>query len=667
MKHPASPRVVTLVGPQGVGKTTLFESLLRSTGAEEVRASGAAGADTGRSMTLELSVAHTGFLGEQWTFIDTPGASEFTQEARHALMVSDAAVVVCDAAPERAAALAPLFSFLDAHRIPHLLFLNVLDEGSASVREVLEALQAVSSRPLVLREIPLRQGGHLVGVVDLVSERAWGESQEGKPALISLPDGDRPREETARRELIERLADLDDKLLEQLLEDVVPPPEALYGQLERALREDRLVPVFLGSAERGLGLERLLKGLRHEVPTVEETRERLGLPGDGPTLVQSFKTQHLPHVGKLSMVRVWRGEVQDGGTLANGRVGGVQRVHGTKQTAAGTARAGEVVSVGRVETMRTGDLADPTRVHTARDWPLAPPPVHQVAIVAEKRTDDVKLTSALARLVEEDPSLSVDQEADSQMLLLGGQGELHLREALEHLRARMRVPVVTRPLPIPYRETLRRKGSHHARFKRQSGGHGQFGDVVVDVEPLPRGEGFRFTSAVVGGAVPKQYIPAVEEGVKDGLRRGPLGFPVVDVAVTLTGGTYHSVDSSDQAFRTTGRLAMVEILPKLEPVLLEPILQVGIHVPHEAIPRAQRLVTGHRGQILGFDTHPEIPGWEVLTAYVPQAEMQGFIVELRSATSGLGGFVARHDHYAELVGKQAERVVVQHHQEAAER
>jgi elongation factor G len=618
-------------------------------------------------MTLELSVAHTRFLGEEWTFIDAPGATEFTQEARHALMVSDAAVVVCDASPERAAALAPLFTFLDARRIPHLLFLNVLEEEGAPVREVLEALQAVSSRPLVLREIPLREGGHLVGVVDLVSERAWGLGQEGKPALLSLPDSDKPREETARRELIERLADLDDALLAQLLEDVIPPPQALYEQLERALREDRLVPVFLGSAEQGLGLERLLKGLRHEAPTVDETRARLGIPGEIPLLAQAFKTQHQPHVGKLSMVRIWRGGLSEGDTLAGSRVGGVQRVHGAKQTPAGTAREGEVVTVSRVDALRTGDLADAEGLLTPKDWPLAPPPVHQLAIVAEKRTDDVKLTSALSRLVEEDPSLSVDQEADTQMLLLGGQGELHLRLALEHLRTRMRVPVSTRPLPIPYRETIRKTGSHHARFKRQSGGHGQFGDVVVDVKPLPHGQGFRFTSAVVGGAVPKQYIPAVEEGVKDGLKRGPLGFPVVDVEVTLTGGTYHSVDSSDQAFRTTGRLALVEILPKLEPVLLEPILQVDIHVPNEAIPRAQRLVTSHRGQILGFDTHPEVPGWEVLTAYIPQAEMQGFIVELRSASSGLGSFVTRHDHYSELVGKQAERVVSHQHQPAAER
>jgi elongation factor G len=648
MKHPVSPRVVAVVGPQGVGKTTLLDALVRSTGGS--RAGGE------RGMTLELSTVGTDFLGEHWTFIDCPGAQEFTQEARHALMVCDAALVVCDASPERAAALAPLFSFLDARRIPHLLFLNLAEEGNVSMRELLESLQAVSSRPLVLREVPLRQDGRVVGVVDLVSERAWGTG-EGPSALISIPEAERPGEELARRELLERLADLDDALLAQLLEDVVPPAETLYSQLERALREDWLVPVFMGSAEREVGLGRLLKGLRHEVPTVAETRARLGLESSGPVLVQSFKTQHLPHVGKQSLVRVWHGQVAEGSLLAGGRVGGVQRGHGARSSPGGTVHEGEVAVLGRLEAVRTGDLADVTSVRHATDWPLAPPPVDQVGIVAEKRTDDVKLMSALARLVEEDPALSVDQEPDSQMLLLGGQGELHLRTALEHLRTRMRVPVVTRTPPVPYRETIRRAGSHHARYKRQSGGHGQFGDVVVDVNPLPRGQGFRFESAVVGGVVPRQYIPAVEEGVKEGLRRGTLGFPVVDVAVTLTGGTYHSVDSSDQAFRTAGRLAMAEILPKLEPVLLEPILHMEIQVPQEAMPRAQRLVTGRRGQILGFDSHPGIPGWEVLTAYVPQAELQGFIVELRSATSGLGSFLTRHDHYAELVGKQAERVV----------
>ncbi|WP_224241069.1 elongation factor G [Hyalangium gracile] len=665
MKHPASPRVVALVGPQGAGKTTLLESLLRVTGAGPLRPPGGDGAASGRAMTLEMAAATTEFMGERWTFIDCPGAPEFLQEARHALMICDAALVVCDMGPERAAALSPLFQFLDARQIPHLLFLNALHESGPSLRALLDSLQVVSARPLVLREIPLREGDRMVGIVDLVSERAWGTTAEQEAALIPLPETDRPLEEAARRQMLERLADQDDALLEQLIEEVVPPPGVLYEQMARALREDRLVPVFIGSAERGLGLLRLLKGLRHEVPGVEETRTRLGLSASGGSLVQPFKIWHLPHVGKQSLARVWRGTVVDGGTLCGGRVSGVLQPHGAKHTPVGTAHEGEVAIIGRLDAAHCGDRVEMDGARRTTGWPVAPPPMHQVAITAEKRTDDVKLPGALARLVEEDTSLSVDQEPDTQRLLLGGQGELHLREALERLNTRLRVPVVVHPVPIPYRETVRRRGTHHARYKRQSGGHGQFGDVVVEVRPLPRGQGFSFDSAVVGGAVPRQYIPAVEEGVLEGLRRGPLGFPVVDVAVTLTGGTYHSVDSSDQAFRTAARLALAEVLPKLEPVLLEPILRVELHVPRDAMPRAQRLVTGRRGQLLGFDADLELPGWEILTAYMPQAELKGFIVELRSASAGLGSYVAHHDHYAELMGRQAERVVS--HQPMAER
>ncbi|HVG57347.1 MAG TPA: elongation factor G [Hyalangium sp.] len=665
MKHPASPRVVALVGPQGAGKTTLLESLLRVTKAGPLRAPGGNGTASGRTMTVELAAATTAFLGERWTFIDCPGAPEFCQEARHALMICDAALVVCDTGADRAAALSPLFQFLDTRHIPHLLFLNALDESGASVRGLLDSLQAVSTRPLVLREIPLREGERMVGVVDLVSERAWGMTGDREAALIPLPDTDRPLEEAARRQMLERLADQDDALLEQLIEDVVPPPGVLYEQLARALREDRLVPVFIGSAERGLGLLRLLKGLRHEVPGVEETRTRLGISASGGTLVQPFKTWHMPHIGKQSLVRMWRGTVADGGTLGGGRVSGVLQPHGARREPVAAANEGEVAILGRLDAARTGDRVEIDAVRRMAGWPVPPPPVYQVAITAEKRTDDVKLPGALARLVEEDPSLSVDQDPDTQLLLLGSQGELHLREALERLRTHLRVPVVMRPIPIPYRETVRRSGTHHARYKRQSGGHGQFGDVVVDVRPLPRGQGFSFKSSVVGGAVPRQYIPAVEEGVLEGLRRGPLGFPVVDVTVTLTGGTYHSVDSSDQAFRTAARIAMAEVLPKLESVLLEPILQLEIHVPREATSRAQRLVTGRRGQLLGIDADLDLPGWEIVTAYLPQAEVKGLIVELRSASAGLGTFVARHDHYSELMGRQAERVV--HHQPEAER
>jgi elongation factor G len=262
-------------------------------------------------------------------------------------------------------------------------------------------------------------------------------------------------EEAARRQMLERLADQDDSLLEQLIADVVPPPGVLYEQLARALREDRLVPVFIGSAEQGLGLLRLLKGLRHEVPGVEETRTRLGISASGGPLVQPFKTWHLPHVGKQSLARIWRGTVADGSTLGGGRVSGVLQPHGARQTPVTTAHQGEVAVLGRLDAARTGDCVEMDTVHRLTGWPEPPPPVHQMAITAEKRTDDVKLPGALARLVEEDPSLSVDQDLDTQQLLLGGQGELHLREALERLGTHLRVPVVVQSVPIPYRETVR--------------------------------------------------------------------------------------------------------------------------------------------------------------------------------------------------------------------
>ncbi len=381
MKHPASPRVVALVGPQGRERRPCWSPCCASR--EEVpskpREQGPA---SGRTMTVELAAATTGFMGERWIFIDCPGAPEFSQEAKHALMVCDAALVVCDTGPERAAALSPLFHFLDTRHIPHLLFLNAQNESGASLRALLESLQVVSARPLVLREIPLREGDRMVGVVDLVSERAWGTTAEQEAALIPLPETDRPLEEAARRQMLERLADQDDALLEQLIEDMEPSPGVLYEQMAQALCEDRLVPVFIGSAERGLGLLRLLKGLRHEVPGVEETRTRLGISASGSSMVQPFKLWHLPHVGKQVLARIWRGTVVDGGTLGGGRVSGVLQPHGAQQTSVGTAHEGDVAILGRVDAAHIGDRVEVDGVRRVTDWPAAPPPVHQVSITA---------------------------------------------------------------------------------------------------------------------------------------------------------------------------------------------------------------------------------------------------------------------------------------------
>jgi elongation factor G len=303
------------------------------------------------------------------------------------------------------------------------------------------------------------------------------------------------------------------------------------------------------------------------------------------------------------------------------------------------------------ETLTTGRNAELTL-----DVPASPQPVLSLAVVVKDRKDEVKLTSAVQKLVEEDPSLSLVQDAELHEIRLAGQGEMHLRVALAKLTNRFGVAVASAKPRVGYRETIRKPTTQRGRHKKQSGGHGQFGDVVVDIAPLPRGSGFVFTETITGGVVPRNYIPAVEAGVRDALAHGPLGFPVVDVAVTLKDGSYHSVDSSDQAFRLAGRLAMNEGLPHCQPVLLEPILKVEIATPSEATAKINAIISGRRGQILGFDSRPGWPGWDQVEAYIPESEIQDLIVEIRSATAGVGSFSARFDHMAELTGRLAEQV-----------
>ena len=332
---------------------------------------------------------------------------------------------------------------------------------------------------------------------------------------------------------------------------------------------------------------------------------------------------------------------------------------GAQQTKVAKATVGEVVALGRMEKVSTGDVLTPSgkRPEGIVPWPDALEPIYALAVSAEKRADEVRLTGALAKLVEEDPSLSFEQNPDTNEMLLWGQGEIHLQVALARLRHRYNLEVQSRLPQVPYKETIRKSTSQHGRYKKQTGGHGQFGDVHLDIKPLPRGTGFEFSQAVVGGAVPRQYIPSVERGVKEYLNRGPLGFPIVDIAVTLTDGQHHSVDSSDIAFKMAGRIAMVEGMPKCNPVLLEPILHVTISAPNQFTSNVQRLLSGRRGQILGFQAKKDWKGWDEISAYLPQSEIHDLIVELRSLTLGVGTFSWKFDHLQELTGRLVERVI----------
>lgn len=666
----AGPKAVALIGPFGSGKTTLMEAILARTGAihrQGVVGDGTAVGDAGaeartHAMSVELNVAETSFMGERITLLDCPGSVEFAHEAEAVLAAVDCAVVVAEADEKKVGALQLILKQLETLGIPRILFLNKIDKSEKGVRETLAMLQPASGVPLLLRHIPIRRNDVVTGFVDLALERAFIYREYAPSELIDMTDEVRVNEARERYALLEKLADYDDSLMEELLEDVEPSREHVLTELVADMRAGLVCPVLIGSALHGHGVGRLLKAIRHEVPDIETTVRRLGLEDGAETVLQVLKTVHTSHAGKLSIARVLRGTIQDGAELmgpegSDGRVSGLLRVMGQQVAKREPAGAGEVVGLGKLDGATTGMTLATGRQPPAQLAPLVPPePVIALAVSPAERKDETKLSAALLKLAEESPSLIVSQDEEAGEIRLAGQGEMHLRVALERLASRYGLKVETRPPSIAYRETIRGQTSIRGRHKKQSGGHGQFGDCVLEIRPQRRGNGFLFEDAITGGVVPRNYIPAIEAGVQDALKRGPLGFPVVDVAVKLTDGSYHSVDSSDQAFRTAAQIGMREGLEACSPVLLEPVLHVSVTVPSEASSRVNMMVTQRRGQLLGFDAKPDWPGWDVVEAEIPEAEMRGFIVELRSATAGVGTYSSRFDHLAELTGRLADQV-----------
>lgn len=645
--HKLGRHNIAIVGPYGSGKTTLLESLLAELGAINRLGQVDAGSTVGdgspearsRRMTVEVNVATTDSL----TFLDCPGSIEFQQETLNVLLGVDAAIVVCEADPDRALTLAPIFHFLDAWEIPHFVFINKLERATeARWQETLESLRSCCSRPLIAQQYPLFQGDRAVGLVDLISEEAH---PFGDAANLPLSTA----EAAARNTLLETLADYDDHLLEELIEEIEPPVQEILDDLRQDISADLIVPVLTGSTQLNWGIAALLEALQQETPSPAETAEHRQIEAIDRPLAQVLKTFFHPQAGKLSLVRLWRGNLQDGDPLDGDRPSGIYRLMGDQMRPVQFAHAGEIIALGRLESALTGDSLG----LSGSDRPLprvAPlPPIYALAITPERRSDEVKLGNCLRRLQEEDPSLQWEQHGDTHEVILWGQGEIHLQVALDRLRRKYNLPMTTHLPQVPFRETIRSAVSGvHGRYKHQTGGHGQFGDVYLDIQPLPRGEGFQFKETVVGGVVPRQYIPGVESGVREFLERGPLGFPLVDVAVTLTHGSYHSVDSSEQAFRQAARLAMQAGIPAAEPQLLEPILQVELFVPTIFTASALRLLSGHRGQILGYEGCDNRDSWDQVSAYLPQAEMQALGVELRSITQGVGFFHWRHSHLAEV-------------------
>ena len=661
-------RNVAIVGPYSSGKTSLLESILFVSGAITRKGSikeGNTVADSSpeardRSMSVEVSVASTNYQDIDFTFLDCPGSVELLGETYNALVGAGAAIVVCEPVISKVLTLAPLLKFLDDWEIPHLVFINKIDRNSHGYMEILQALKEVSSRPLVPQQYPIRQKGTCIGYIDLITEQAYHYHSGSAADPVPLPEHLAEEEAAARMEMLETLADFDDHLLEELIEEIEPPQEEIIRDLKQDLSADLIVPVFFGMAELEYGVRPLLDALVKEAPSPNITAQRRGLKAqaEGDTIVQALKTYFTPQGGRLSLVRVWQGEVTDGMVLNGDRAGGIYRLMGQQQQSIRKATVGEIVAIGRLEGAKTGATLTNSS-EPIQQLPQAEtiPPVYALAIAPKNRKDEVKLTQAMTKLLEEDPTLHWEQHGDTKEVILWGQGEIHLQVALDRLRRKYNLPMSTHLPQVPYKETIRRSTNSHGRYKHQSGGHGAFGDVYLDIKPLSRGEGFHFHQTIVGGVVPKQYIPGVETGVREYLKKGPLGFPVVDVDVTLTDGSHHSVDSSEQAFKQAARIAMNQGMNECNPVLLEPVVSIKVSVPAEFTSKALQLITGRRGQILGYESIAGWKGWDTVSGYLPQAEMHNFIIELRSLTLGVGFFDWEYDHLQEVPDRLANGIL----------
>jgi elongation factor G len=660
-------RVIALVGPAGAGKTSLAEAMLFAAGTTDRLGSTANGSSIGdsspearqRGGSTELNLYNFKYLDDEFALIDCPGSIGFAADGARAAATADLAIVVVDPDPARAPLAAPALRMLDELAIPHLIFVNRIDQSHGRIRDLLSALQPTSVSPLIARQIPIRDGEKVTGFVDLALERAYHYVPGKESQRVEIPEDLQQREVEARTQMLEHLADHDDELLEQLLMDQAPAQERVIADLARETGESLGVPVFFGSATSSWGVRRLLKALRHETPGADAAAKRLSVADPS---MYVFKILH-GSIGRLALARVLGGKIAEGSDLKteNGdhcRAGSMFKVQGEKTQKISEARAGDVVAVAKVDSVKAGQWLGSGKL---------PPPVEiefparncALAIEPADRKDDVKLSGALQRLTEEDAGLIVEHDEANHEIRLKGINDEHLNTVISRLKRRYGVEVKSHAPQVGYRESIRKPVRQHGRHKKQSGGHGQFGDVIIEIRPLGRGEGFKFDEKIHGGSVPKQWIPAVEEGVREALAKGPLGFQVVDVAVTLVDGSYHSVDSSELAFRLAGRLAMQEALTAASPHLLEPMHKLTVVCPSSATSRITSAIAGRRGQMLGMAPRDGWTGWDRIEALLPEAELSGLEAELRSQSQGLATYEAQFDHLAELNGPLADKVIQQ--------
>ena len=658
-------RNIAVVGPHHAGKTTLVEALLAHCGAIPRRGSVRDGTTTtdcepeaiDHLQSVCVGFAHTTCGSVNLSLVDTPGFVDFFEETKTVLTAVDAAVIVIDAEPGRVAQTAGIVEFLEMRKMPHLFFINKLDKPGANFEGTLAALREAYGPHVVAAHVPVGLGNQFGGYVDLATRKAYLNG-DARTAEIDIPGALRGTVEAQRTILLEALADFDDTLMEELLEGKDPSQDEIERELCEDCSHDQIIPVLVGSAQENVGVSALVDAVARLFPSpaTEPRKDVDGRPvvprPEGPVVAQVCKTIVHPQQGKLSVVRVFTGTVTASSPLVDAsrggaavRLSGIARLFGKKQEPVQAAGPGAIVALARLDGVCTGDtLSSPNAGVLMPTVPLAEP-LFAVAIAPAQRLDEAKLSQALGRLIDEDPALRIGRAEFTNELQLLGSGETHVSTATERLARKFNVDVKTHPPSIAYRETIQSGTEVHSRYKHQTGGHGQFADVKLRVEPRERGNGVTFSEKIVGGVVPKQFFPAVEKGVREALASGgPHGFPVTDLHVTLFDGAFHDVDSSEAAFKTAAGMGVRDALQKLGTVVLEPLMRVETTVPSVSLSSAVSQLTAKRGHILGFEPAHKA-GWDRIVALVPQAELSRYATELRTATAGLGTYSARHERF----------------------
>ncbi|MBI3325297.1 MAG: elongation factor G [Nitrospinae bacterium] len=686
-------RNVGLLSHSGGGKTSLAEAILFDTG--EISRLGTVNDgttaldydpdETKRHISINTSLGFCEWKRHRLTWIDTPGAANFIADTYGALHVMDGAVVLVSAESGVKVQTERVWQWVEQLSIPRLVLINEMDHERANFSQALTVAQTAFDNKLVPVQVPLGEGTDFRGVIDLIQMRAfvYRNDLSGSVEEKDVPETHRELAQQYRSQLVERVAESNDELLEQYLERGELTTEELSAALRAGTLRGDLAPTGVASALRNIGIHPLLDLVLAflpspvERPPVEGTRSRssegvVRKPSEGePFSALVFKTIADPYAGKLSLFRVCSGQASSDSVVYNAtrdgreRIGQIFMLQGKTQAPVGAVSVGDIVAVAKLKTTVTGDSLCDERapiIFPAIDFPK---PAISFAVEPKSKADEEKVSQGLARLMEEDPSLHVSRDPQTRELLVSGLGEQHLEVVVDRLRRKFGCEVEMRTPRVPYKETIRSSTKVQGKHKRQSGGHGQYGDCWLEIESVPRGSGFEFVDKIVGGVIPRNFIPSVGKGVQEGMEHGPLaGYPMVDVRVTVYDGSFHAVDSSDMAFKIAGSLGFKKGVAQADPVLLEPIMTMEIVIPEEYMGDVIGDLNSRRGRVLGMDS---IGASRVIRAQVPMAEVLRYASNLRSTTAGRGSFTMEFAHYEEVPPHLAERIITEAAREKEEK